>query len=113
MLAGLAWVGLAVVFAVLAYFYPNSHTVYPIYAPAAHAPQRARWHRLLRKLREPPATGHRAWACARNQRRTSSGVSRMVYMCHISHIHTRKKFHAESASLAASLTTWATRPRAG
>jgi hypothetical protein len=34
-LAGLAWVGLAVSFAVLAFFNPNSHTVYPIYAPAA------------------------------------------------------------------------------
>jgi hypothetical protein len=34
-LAGLAWVALAVAFAVLAFFNPISHTVYPIYAPAA------------------------------------------------------------------------------
>ena len=34
-LACLAWVGLAVVFAVLAFFNPYAHSVYPIYAPAA------------------------------------------------------------------------------
>jgi hypothetical protein len=34
-LARLAWVALAVAFAVLAFFHPYSHTVYPIYAPAS------------------------------------------------------------------------------
>jgi hypothetical protein len=34
-LACLAWVTLAVSFAVLAFFHPYSHTVYPIYAPAS------------------------------------------------------------------------------
>ncbi len=34
-LAWLIWVGLAVGFAVVAYFHPYAHTVYPIYAPAA------------------------------------------------------------------------------
>src|SRR5437763_9457586 len=32
--ACLGWLGLAAAFAVLAFFHPNSHTVYPIYAPA-------------------------------------------------------------------------------
>src|SRR5437763_16943452 len=33
--ACLGWLGLAVAFAILAFFHPYSHTVYPIYAPAA------------------------------------------------------------------------------
>ncbi len=34
-LAWLAWLGLAVAFAVLAFFHPYSHSVYPIYTPAS------------------------------------------------------------------------------
>src|SRR4051794_34558460 len=35
LLAGLVWGGLAIGLAVLAFFHPYAHTVYPIYAPAA------------------------------------------------------------------------------